>query len=460
MHKFWDFPEEYDNNTALISEHETLSYKQLSIIADSISTIIPERSFVFLICRNQIASIAGYIGFLRKRIVPVLLNSSVDCALFENLTQIYQPQYIWCPDSFVNEEGIYKYGGYKLISTGNSRPETFDDLAVLLTTSGSTGSSKLVRLSYRNLQANTDSIVKFLGIVKEDKAITTLPMNYAYGLSIIQTHLSSGAGIIVTERSFFDVRFWYFLKKNGATTFGAVPYLYSVLDKLHFLQMELPSLKYITQAGGHLGQNLHERISKELLDKGIKFFVMYGATEATARMSYLPADLTADKAGSIGIPIPGGKFELIDANGNVITENERDGELVYYGPNVMLGYAHKKEDTVRGDELHGRLETGDLAKRDSDGFYYIIGRKTRFIKVFGNRVSLDEAENLLNENGFEAACVGDDDKILIYTTSEKQTEIIDFISKKTGLNSIAFTVISVSSIPRNESGKIMYTELS
>ncbi len=459
MHYFWDFPKEYGENTALISEQETISYSQLSEIADSISANIPERSFVFLICRNQIAAIAGYIAFLRKRIVAVLLNSSVDHALYENLIRIYQPQFIWCPENYSSELGMYSYGGYKLISTGSDRPQTDDDLAVLVTTSGSTGSPKLVRLSYRNLQANTDSIVEFLGIVKEDKAITTLPMSYVYGLSILQTHLMVGAGIIVTEKTFFDVQFWDLFKKAGATTFGAVPYLYGMLDKLHFLQMDLPYLRYITQAGGKLGKELHERFAKAMLAKGKKFIAMYGATEATARMSYVPAEAAAEKAGSIGFAIPGGRFELIDADGNIIFENDRVGELVYYGPNVMQGYAQNREEIGKGDELHGRLVTGDMAKRDIDGFYYIVGRKNRFLKILGNRINLAEAEELLNENGYEVACVGEDDHMRIYTTSENHAEIVDFISRKTALPPMAFTVITIRSIPRNQAGKILYSEL-
>ncbi len=459
MRNFWNFPEEYGDNTALISEQETVSYRQLSEIADCITAEIPERSFVFLICRNRIAAIAGYIAFLRKRIVAVLLNPSIDHSLYENLRHIYQPQFIWCPNSFSNEESIYSYGGYKLISTGSDRPQTDDELAVLVTTSGSTGSPKLVRLSYRNLQANTESIVEFLGIQKKDRAITTLPMSYVYGLSIIQTHLMAGAGIIVTEKTFFDIRFWSLFKKTGATTFGAIPYLYSMLDMLHFLQMDLPSLRYITQAGGNIGKELHERFGKEMLDKGKKFIVMYGATEATARMSYVPAEVAAEKAGSIGIAIPGGRFELIDTDGNVISENDRVGELIYYGPNVMQGYAQNREELGKGNELHGRLETGDLAKRDSDGFYYIVGRKNRFIKILGNRINLAEAEELLNENGYEVACVGEDDSMCIYTTSENHSEIVDYISRKTGLPPMVFKVVTTHSIPRSQAGKILYSEL-
>jgi len=459
MRFFWNNLEQYGKSPALISEQETVSYKELSQIADMIAGDIPERSFAFLICKNQIASVVGYIAFLRKRIVPVLLSASIDNELFNNLMRIYKPQFIWCPEDFLNETGTHCYGGYKLISTGNDCPKMNDNLAVLVTTSGSTGSPKFVRLSYQNIQSNTESITEFLGIVSEDKAITTLPMNYVYGLSIIQSHLMAGAGIIMTEYTVFDRQFWQIFKSNGATTFGAVPFIYQMLDKLHFLNMDLPSLRYITQAGGKLGKDLHNKIGSSMYEKGKKFIVMYGASEATARMSYVPSTFTEEKAGSIGIAIPGGRFELINSDGMVITESNKVGELVYYGKNVMQGYALSREDLDKGDEMHGRLATGDLAKRDDDGFYYIVGRKNRFIKIFGNRVNMTEIEDLLTAKGYEVACVGKDDHIKIYTTSKERKEIVAYISKKTGLNPMAFTAITSPIIPRNQAGKVLYSEL-
>lgn len=459
MQFFWNNLEKYGDNIALISEHETVSYNQLSQIADGITESIPERSFAFLICKNQIASVAGYMAFLRKRIVPVLLSSAIDKELFNKLMHIYKPQFIWCPEDFLNETGTYFYGGYKLIPTGSDCPNMNDKLALLVTTSGSTGSPKLVRLSYQNIQSNTESITDFLGILPDDKAISTLPMNYVYGLSIIQTHLMVGAGIIMTEHTVFEKCFWKIFKSNGATTFGAVPFVYQMLDKLRFLSMDLPSLRYITQAGGKLGKDLHNKIGKSMLEKGKKFVVMYGASEATARMSYVPSEFAEDKAGSIGIPIPGGRFELISSDGTVISESNKVGELVYYGQNVMQGYARNREGLVKGDEMHSRLATGDLAKRDDDGFYYIVGRKNRFLKIFGNRVNLTEVEELLTAKGYEAACVGKDDHIRIYTTSEECKQIVAYISKKTGLNSMAFTAVTLPELPRNQAGKVLYSEL-
>lgn len=459
---FWENLKLNKDNCALITEDKNISYLQLDMLADKITELLKPRDFVFLVCKNAVASVAGYAGFLKKKIVPVLLNSSIDKELFHSLRETYSPQYIWCPEDFTEGEAIYSSNGYKLLKEEHfaDAPEMDEELAVMLTTSGSTGSPKFVRQTYSNIQANTASIVDYLKIKAEDRAITTLPMSYTYGLSIIQSHLMAGASIILTEQSFFDRGFWNYFREKEATTFGAVPYTYQMLDKLRFLRMDLPSLRYVTQAGGRLGEELHLKFASGMREKGKSFVVMYGATEATARMSYVPSEASVEKAGSIGIAIPGGKFELVDVDGSVITETDKVGELVYYGDNVTFGYAESRKDLCKGDERHGRLETGDMAKRDEDGFYYVVGRKKRFLKIYGNRVNLVEIEDLLSKAGYEAACVGEDDHMRIYTTSEDTEAVVDFISSKTGLNRIAFNAVHIDCIPHNDSGKVLYSELA
>ena len=456
---FWDLMADKSEKVALSTEEKDVTFVQMDDAAKKITNGISPRSLVFLVCKNNIASVTGYIGFLQKRIVPVLLNSTIDKELFEELCNHYRPQYIWCPEGFTYGNSVYVYDGYNLIATGSESPKMDNDLAIMLTTSGSTGSPKFVIQTYKNIQSNTESIVKYLNIFPGDCAITTLPMSYTYGLSIVNSHLMAGAKLILTERTFFDRGFWNFFREKKATTFGAVPYTYQILDRLRFLKMNIPSLRYITQAGGRLGEELHRKFASGMRDRGKALIVMYGATEATARMSYVPADHAVEKAGSIGIPIPGGRFELIDVDGNVITENNKVGELVYYGDNVTPGYAESRDDLAKGDERHGRLETGDMAKRDEDGYYYVVGRKKRFLKIFGNRVNLVEIEELLSKAGYDTACVGEDDHMRIYTTNEDTDGAVNFISEKTGLNREAFTAIYIDEIPHNDSGKVLYSEL-
>jgi acyl-coenzyme A synthetase/AMP-(fatty) acid ligase len=186
---------------------------------------------------------------------------------------------------------------------------------------------------------------------------------------------------------------------------------------------------------------------------------MYGQTEATARMSYLPYQKSLEKYGSMGIAIPGGKFTLFDVNGEEITAPDVVGELVYQGANVMLGYAEQGGDLRKGDELSGVLVTGDMAKRDMDGYYYVVGRKKRFLKLFGNRVNLMEVEELLEKQGYLAACVGEDDHLRIYTTSKNTEVVLAFITQVTGINRTAFSVMYIDEIPRNDAGKVLYSEL-
>lgn len=229
--------------------------------------------------------------------------------------------------------------------------------------------------------------------------------------------------------------------------------------------MDLPSLRTMTQAGGKLSPQLHKEFAEYALEKGIHFIVMYGQTEATARMSYLPHDKALIKYGSMGIAIPGGKFSLIDAEENIISESNIVGELVYEGENVTLGYAECREDLQKGDERNGVLFTGDMAKKDDDGYYYIVGRKKRFLKIYGNRVNLDEVERMLATAypDMEFACIGVDDHMQIFMTrcGEQQCDVIrDFVAERTGLNRIAFEVRKIDEIPKNDSGKKLYSELA
>ena len=378
----------------------------------------------------------------------------------------YQPDYLWAPaklrNTFPDFSAEYEGFGYTLLKTKTQGVYNLnEDLCLLLTTSGSTGSPKLVRQSYGNVLSNARSIVQYLELNETERPITTLPMNYTYGLSIINSHLLAGATLLLTEKGLMQKEFWRFFKEAEATSFGGVPYTYEMLDKLRFYQMELPSLRSMTQAGGKLQPELHKRFAEYAQQNGKRFYVMYGQAEATARMSYLPYEKSLEKYGSMGIAIPGGRFSVMDEDGKEILSPRTAGELVYEGANVTLGYAECGEDLAKGDERHGRLETGDMAEFDSDGYYYIVGRKKRFLKLFGNRVNLDEVDRLVKAEfgNIDCASAGRDDKLALFITEEGLKEDIRaFLSQKTGLNSIAFAVHVIPEIPRNASGKVLYQE--
>jgi long-chain acyl-CoA synthetase len=458
--------EKYSHNTAIVSESsDQISYKVLLDAAGQIGKHIEKRCLVFLICKNNFESVVGYLGLMRAKAVTILISDSNYKIFFANLLEKYKPEYIFLPSitlqSNFNFTAVYSYGSYTLFKTDYCIDYTLhDELALLLTTSGSTGSPKFVRQSYKNINSNTESIAKYLRINSEDRPITTMPMSYSYGLSIINSHLLKGASIILTDAGLMDRSFWEEFRNNNATTFGGVPYIFEMLKKLHFDRMNLSSLKYITQAGGKLSLELSASFAEICENQGIEFYVMYGQTEATSRMSYLHSKYAQSKAGSIGMAIPGGKFWLEDENKNIIKKSNSIGQLVYQGDNVTMGYAENCFDLQNGDENYGILHTGDLAKRDADGFYYITGRMKRFLKMYGNRVSLDEIEDLVRSAGYDCVCAGTDDNLKIYITEpDDKDRIISYIAKRTGINKAGFSFVHINRIPRNDSGKVQYSAL-
>lgn len=460
--------EKFKENIALREEGGcTLSYGELSEETKKIAEAVGRRSLVFSLCRNTIGSVLGYVAFLNGQIPPVLLNSHLEETLLAGLLQTYQPAFLWIPaeqtDRFAEMQLVYSCYDYVLLKTGYQMEyPLYDRLGLLLTTSGSTGSPKLVRQSYENILDNARAIVNYLELDATERPITTLPMNYTYGLSIINSHLLVGATLLLTEKTLMQKEFWHFFKEAEATSFGGVPYTYEMLDRLRFSRMDLPSLRTMTQAGGKLLPELHEKFATYAQENGKKFVVMYGQCEATARMGYLPPERAIEKKGSMGIVIPGGKFHLIDADGKEITEPLITGELVYEGKNVTLGYAERGEDLVKGDERNGILETGDMAQFDADGYYYIVGRKKRFLKIYGNRVNLDEIDRMVKgEFGIDAAAGGIDDHMYIFVTEEGYADSIRaFVAGKTGLNPVAFKVLTINEIPKNDAGKTLYKELA
>lgn len=457
--------EKHKFNTAVITDKgETMTYNQLVAIAKEFADAVPQKGLLFCLCENRIGSLVGYVACMEHHIPIVLLDGSKDISVLQNLMTIYQPEYIWISSDKIESIGgetIYKHATFSLqkmqYENEIDKPEINPELALCLTTSGSTGSPKFVRLTAKNVLANAESIAEYLEIDENERPITTLPSYYSYGVSVINSHLIKGATLLLTEGTVAQREFWNFLKEQKATSISGVPYTYEMLKMLRFFRMDLPYLKTMTQAGGKLNKDIAKEYIEFAKEKGKKFFVMYGQTEATARMSYLPFEHALEKYASIGIAIPRGKFSLIDVNGNSIEEPDVDGELVYIGPNVSLGYAECRADLAKGDENHGELHTGDVARRDSDGFYYITGRMKRFVKVWGNRCNLDATEQMVKSITTSCACVGVDDKITIFVTEHGLEEtIIKLLAEKTGFNPKAFEVRIIEAIPVKSSGKIDY----
>lgn len=455
----------FEENIAVQTEQgQTLTYAQLAYAASSVVAEIEPRKFTFCLCENTIGSFVGYVAFMVNNIPTVLLDASKDIDIIDGLIEHYQPQYIWCPTKRIDELSIgvpvMEYEDYTLLQTGKQEYEIHPDLLLCLTTSGTTGSPKLVKLTEDNLRSNAESIAEYLKITEKERAITSLPMYYSFGMSVINSHLIKGATLLLTDKAVIQREFLNFLKEGKVTSIAGVPYTYEMLRRLRFLQMELPELRTMIQAGGKLNANIVKEYVEAAKANGKEFIVMYGQTEAAPRMSYLPFEKALDKYASIGIAIPGGKLSVRDVNDQEIKESDTDGELIYEGPNVCMGYAECIEDLAKGDENHGVLHTGDVARFDSEGYFYITGRMKRFVKIWGNRCNLDATEQLVKSITTSCACVGIDDKITVFITEDGLEEKIKtYLCNKTGLNLRAFEVRVIDAIPTLPSGKLDYQKM-
>jgi acyl-coenzyme A synthetase/AMP-(fatty) acid ligase len=398
--------------------------------------------------------------------VPLLLSSMINQNQLNNLIDVYKPKYIFQKESRSSNDLnlLSSFGEYSLFIRSKSKGiKLHPKLALLLTTSGSTGSPKLVRLTKKNLISNAKSISKYLDIGCDDRAITSLPYNYSYGLSVINTHLSSGGSLVLTNSSMMEGNFWRLVKKYSVTSFAGVPYNYEMILRLGVDKLEISSINKMTQAGGRLDFNKIEKINNSLKSKNIKFYVMYGQTEATARMSYLPPKDIDRKPDSIGIAIPNGKLWIEDSKGHIIEQSENVGELIYSGENVSMGYARSIIDLEIGDKNAGILKTGDLARFDSEGYFFIEGSNNRFIKLFGNRISLNSLEKIVSNKGFESVATGDDKKIVIHIINHpnlSQDSLRSEISEVIGINHVAIKINVISEFPRLDNGKIDYKFLN
>jgi long-chain acyl-CoA synthetase len=460
--------EKFASRTALVDDAgESWSYAALLSEADRIASYMEPRSIVVILCANDAPSVAFYVGALRRRVVPLMASVSTNINHIKALIEAYNPDFVWGPSSLVRSLALAvtvvssRSGEHELVSLGHDACSGGVDanLALLMSTSGSTGSPVFVRQSYLNLVSNTSSICQSLCMNEDDRAITTLPLHYTYGLSILNSHLHIGASISLTRASVTDRVFWDFLRASGANNFGGVPYTYEMLRRFGFGFLRNSSIRYITQAGGRLRAEWVSEICLACSEASKGFFVMYGQTEASPRMSVLPLLDAARHPSSIGRPIPGGSFWLEDEAERRLTEPGVIGELIYSGPNVALGYAISRADLARGDDFQGILRTGDLGSIDKGGLVTIVGRKKRFVKMFGNRINLEDIEISLRSKGIDSACVGSDERITVYTEKACDAEyIVKLVCDLLQIHRFAVRVI-VSTLPRAESGKIMYSKL-
>lgn len=415
----------------------------------------PDPALVILYCDSTFDTVASFWSVMASPHVVALLPGSLRPQLKASLESRYRPHYII-------DAARVDIPGYSRVPSGigrlfcASQAEQYrvhPSIKVLLSTSGTTGSPKFVKLSEDNLLSNARAIAGYLPLNANDVVPLNLPIHYSYGLSVLTSNAIGGGGIASIPHDMLRPDFWKIFTELGCSSIAGVPYVYEMLKRIGFLEKKYPSLRYLTQAGGRLKDSLIDEYSQYAAANGLSFFVMYGATEATARMSYLePAEIPS-RRGSIGKAIPGGEFSIdVDM-----------GELLYSGPNVFGGYAESCAD-LQHFESPAWLRTGDLAFCDDDGFYFIKGRIKRIVKLFGNRVNLDDVEIFASESsGCEIRCTGYEDRHLVVWHSSDgldETAIRRGLQQEYALNPSVIRFMRTDSFPSTASGKVDYMALT
>lgn len=438
----------HGDRTAVISADGHVTYRELAARVEATAMRLGrKRRLVLVGGANTVDALVVHLAALSAG-HPVLLVPGDHPEAVRSLIGAYDPDVVAHPVG-----GQWVFDERRPVSAHDLHP----DLALLLSTSGSTGSPKLVRLSHGNLQSNAESIADYLDIRDTDRAATTLPMHYCYGLSVIHSHLLRGAALILTDLSVADSCFWELFRNARGTTFAGVPYTFDLLDRVGFASMDLPHLRYVTQAGGRLAPDRVRHYAAVGRAAGWELFAMYGQTEATARMAYLPPGLAETRPEAAGVAIPGGSFRLQPL---ADWPEEDTGELVYSGPNVMLGYAHTPDDLALGrtvDELY----TGDVARRTAEGMYEIVGRRSRFAKILGLRIDPAQVEAMLERHGVTVLCTGDDDALYVAAVAvgahaADARRIRNLVTSEYGLPARAVRVQVMADLPRLPTGKPDY----
>lgn len=440
---FWSNLENLQNKVAAVSSELAVTYAELASKCDElIGSLGTNKKLIFVFVSNDLNGLVAYLACIRAGHVALLIDPKLAESKVQRLRDEFHPH-------AAIEQG-------RLVHYHDQAYPLDARLAVLLPTSGSTGSAKYVALSYQNLQSNAEAICQYLPIRPDDKTVSTLPLFYSYGLSVINSHLSCGSTIHFTQFSFMNREFWEMFKQQRISSFASVPHGYNMLLRLNFTDMQLPDLRYFTQAGGKLAVKKVSLLADYAKRNRKQFYVMYGQTEATARMAYLKPSDVLTYPDSIGEAIPGGALELRDDCGEVISTPNTSGELVYQGPNVMLGYVQSNQNLIEFSPLN-QLFTGDIGHVNNEGLYFIDGRTKRIVKLFGNRVSLDDLEEYCYRQGYEVFCVGEDDKLMVaaqHTTD--QHALKSLLSQHLALHSSIINIVLMPSLPFTASGKKNY----
>lgn len=449
--------DKFSKRTFLTCGNDGITYGNLFQECEKKLHFLKKGQLILIVADNTISFFQIYFYALKKGVPQILIDRNTSANNIKKIIKIYKPNCI-----FLKKENLPKnnfsiftnFKDYQICNYSKKRININKNLAILLSTSGSTGSSKFVKLSYENIFSNAINIAKYLKIKNSHTTITTMLPSYSYGLSIINSHFISGAKIIINNDTFFSKEFWTKLNFFKVNSFGGVPFQYQILKKLKFDKFDLKYIKYLTQAGGSLNKEDLKYFLTVCKKKKIDFIQMYGQTEASPRISYLPFFKAANKIGSIGKAIPGGRMYLKKK------KKEKIGEIIYKGKNVFMGYSLSFKDLNNRIKKNRVLNTGDFAWKDDQGYYYIIGRKDKFVKLAGLRVNLEEIKSQLKDENISIELLQKNNKVCIFTkfgTSEKK--ILETIFLRFKLNRSFFKVYKIQDFPKNIRNKIDYKQL-
>ncbi|EPE95829.1 AMP-binding protein [Rhizobium grahamii] len=440
-----------DRAALLLPSRPAVTYREL---ADRVATLSralgTSKKLIAVEAAQSEHSIIAYLAALAGGHAVALLPSE-DRVAWSSFLERFAPEIVY------RREG----GRWRLTETnlGSGGVPVHPDLALMLVTSGSTGSGKAVRLSKTAVAANAEQIAGYLGLQASDVGALVLPLHYSYGLSVLNSHLAVGAAVWMPGTSVLESTFLDDFRTARCTNFAGVPHSYELLEQRGFREQHYPDLRFMTVAGGRMESEAVRRYHGWLQYEGQRFYVMYGQTEATARIAYVPPEHLPGSADRIGTAVPGGELWLVDEKGAIITDTDVAGELVYRGPNVMLGYADTRQDLARGADIE-ELRTGDLAARDADGLFRITGRLRRMSKIGGVRLGHDALEAALAAKGITAAVVGNDQQLLAaFAGSQREEDVREALAVIAGIGLPQVRAIGFEELPRLANGKIDYEHL-
>lgn len=406
---------------AVVFDGRNITFRELKEMGERLVAGIPPRTVKLIRASTSPETVALFAACINHGIVPLMLPEKIDDALYAKLSATY------------------------------AGAPVHEDLALLISTSGSTGSPKLVRTSYANLSEDCRCAAADHQLGPKDVFLIPLPLCYAFGIQVVSACLTTGATIVISSRTVVDPGFGDLMAATGSTHFVGVPYMYEMMDRLNFFSRPFPALKNLSISGGALAPALRRKYAEWARDAGKVFCEIYGQTETLAYMAKIETNERLDKVGTIGQASSGGRFSI-----------NADGGLVYHGPIVAMGYAQCAEDLLKGDEWRGVRETGDNARIDEEGFVTLTGRTSRFIKIFGNRVSLQEVEYIVKDAFPDCSCAatGADNDLHVFATGRAAAEIERILVDKLHFNTTVMKIHALNALPLNANGKVDYPKLA